>query len=168
MEILLTSKPTIEKPVDSILPHIAAAVAEWKAEHTEEKIKETVINLLNKESKQIVLKLLGFSESWGKWEVDHCNGRGGQSAAGDYLTKVQQEAIQEWLKGAVMPTLNKATKASMQKSAQQEYTYNLNRLVHKYAVSQAELDAKAVIQQLVASDQVGNYLKVMALIEPTK
>lgn len=168
MEILLTSKPTIEKPVDSILPHIAAAVAEWKAEHTGEKIKETVINLLNKESKQIVLKLLGFSESWGKWEVDHYNGRGGQSAAGDYLTKVQQEAIQEWLKCAVMPTLDKATKASMQKSAQQEYTYNLNRLVREYAISQAEFDAKAVIQQLVASDQVGNYLKVMALIEPTK
>lgn len=168
MEILLTSQHTIEKPVDSILPHIAAAVAEWKATNTEEKIKETVISLLNKESKQLVLKLLGFNESWGKWEVDHCNGRGGQSAAGDYLTKVQQEAIQEWLKGAVMPTLDKATKASMQKSAQQEYTYNLNRLVREYAVSQAELDAKAVIKQLVASDQVGNYLKVMALIEPTK
>jgi predicted AAA+ superfamily ATPase len=167
MEILLTSQPTIEKPVDSILPHIALAVAEWKAENTEEKIKKTVIDLLEKESKQIVLKLLGFSESWGKWEVDHCNGRGGQSAAGDYLTKVQQEAIQEWLKGAVMPTLDKATKASMQKSAQQEYSYNLTRLVREYAVSQAERDAQTVIKQLVASDQVGSYLKAMALIEST-
>lgn len=159
---------TIEKPVDSILPHIATAVAEWKAANTEEKIKETVINLLEKESKQIVLKLLGFSESWGKWEVDHCNGRGGQSAAGDFLTRVQQGAIQEWLKTVAMPTMNRATKAGMQKSAQSEYTYNLKRLVREYAAAQAATDAKEVIKQLVASDQVDNYLKLMALIEPTK
>ncbi len=165
MEILLTSQPTIEKPVDSILPHIAAAVAEWKAENTEESIKATVIGLLEKESKQIVLKLLGFNESWGKWEVDHCNGRGGQSAAGDFLTKVQQGAIEEWLKTTVMPTLDKKTRDSMLKSAQSEYTYNLTRLVREYAISQAESDAKAVIAQLVESDQVGNYLKAMALID---
>ena len=165
MEIPLTSQPTIEKPIDTILPYIAAAVAEWKAEHTEEKVKATVIDLLEKQSKDIVLKLLGFRESCGKWEVDHCNGRGGQSAAGDFLTKAQQGAIEEWLKTTVMPTLDKKTRDSMLKSAQSEYTYNLTRLVREYAISQAESDAKAVIAQLVESDQVGNYLKAMALID---
>lgn len=166
MEILLTSQHTIEKPIDTILPFIAAAVAEWKAENTEESIKATVTNLLEQSRKDIVLKLLGFRESWGKWEVDHCNGRGGQSAAGDFLTKVQQGAIEEWLKTTVMPTLDKKTRDSMLKSAQSEYTYNLTKLVQKYAISQAESDAKAVIAQLVESDRVGNYLKAMALIDP--
>ena len=64
-----------------------------------------------------------------------------------------------------MPTLDKKTRDSMLKSAQSEYTYNLTRLVREYAISQAESDAKAVIAQLVESDQVGNYLKAMALID---
>lgn len=152
------------KPIDSILPFIAAAVAEWKVKNTEESIKATVTTLLEQSRKDIVLKLLGFRESWGKWEVDHCNGRGGESAAGDFLTKVQQGAIEEWLKTTVMPTLDKKTRDSMMKSAQAEYSFNLTRLVQGYAIEQAERDAKAVIAQLVASDQVGNYLKVMTLI----
>jgi hypothetical protein len=86
--------PAQVNPVDSLLTSIACAVEEWKAKNTKEVIKTTVTELLDKESKQLTLKLLGFEDRWGKWEVDHCNGRGGESAAGDYLRIAQKTAIQ--------------------------------------------------------------------------
>lgn len=153
------------KPIDSILPFIAAGVADWKATHTEEHVKKSVTDLLDKEKKTIVLKLLGFNDSWGKWEIDHCNGRNGNSAAGDFLHTVQKEAIQAWMTSNLLPTLDKKTQDALQKSAQAEYASTLNQAVRRMAVAQANKDAEVLIKQLVASNQLDNYIKAMNLID---
>lgn len=171
MEILLTSQPTIEQPieainpVDSVLPFIASAVEEWKAAHTEESIKHTVTNLLEKNKEQMVLKLLGFNESWGKWELDHCNGRAGNSAAGEFLRAVQQTAIEDWMAKLILPTVSKTATAEIQKSANQSYRYELEKRVREMAVAQANKDAQAIIQSIVQSNQIEARLKVMQLID---
>lgn len=165
MEILLTSPPTIDKPIDSILPFIAAGVADWKATHTEEHVKQSVTDMLDRERKQIVLKLLGFNESWGKWELDHCNGRAGNSAAGDFLHTVQKEAIQAWMAGNIMPILDNKTQVALQKSAQVEYNNALTQAVKRLATVQANTDAQELIKRIVASNQLDNYIKAMNLID---
>lgn len=152
-------------PVDSVLPFIATAVEEWKDAHTEESIKRTVTDLLNKNKEQVVLKLLGFSSSWGKWEVDHCNGRNGNSAAGDFLRDVQQKAIEDWMTNLILPTLCKADINAINKSAQQDYMYELRKKVRELAISQANRDAQAIIQSIVQSNQIAARLKVMQLID---
>ena len=151
-------------PLDSLLPYIASAIQEWKQKNTEESIKDTVTGLLNKESKQMVLKLLGFTEHWGKWEVDSCNGRSGESAAGDFLRKSQQSAIEDFLKTVPMPVLTKREEAEILKSVKQDYVYQLQRSVRDLVQTKADDDAKELVAELVGSKQLDNYLKVMQLI----
>ena len=58
--------------------------------------KETIAQL-NKERREIVVKLLGFDDSWGKLEVDHCNGRDRESIVGKYLRGQARVAVQAWM-----------------------------------------------------------------------
>lgn len=151
-------------PLDELLPFIASAIQEWKNQHTEESIKATVTDLLNKESKQLVLKLLGFSDHWGKWEVDYCNGRGGNSAAGDFLRKTQQEAIEAFLATVTMPALDKKLKGDLTKSISNDYQLALQRSLRERVHTKADQDAKDIIEELTGSKQIDNYLKIMQLI----
>lgn len=153
-------------PLDTVLPYIASAVGKWKQENTEERIKATVTNLLNKESEEIMLKLLGFDNRYGKWELDRCNGRAGESAAGDYLRKNQQEAIQEFLKTVAMPALNAALKKNLVKSLADNYQDVLQRELRDLTYAKAKRDAADLIEAVVGSKQIDNYLKVMQLINP--
>lgn len=159
----------IELPVDSILPVIAATVAEWKVANNPEVIREKVLAALNKQGDALTLKLLGFSSDWsGKWSIDHCNGRGGESAVGDYYRKAQAEGIKTWLETMPLPTLTPAEKKSLQKDWRHEYRHLLMRAIRDLLQAQASSDAAALIKQISQSGQIDNYLKTMALIESTK
>lgn len=153
-------------PVDGVLEAIALAVAQWKEKNTEETIKKKVVDLLNKNSEEITLKLLGFNNRYGKWELDHCNGRSGTSAAGDYLTTMQQTAIQEWLQTVTMPKLSNAMKNRLSKDMQHDYEHTLHKVVREAVLRQAEVDAQALISKLTVSNQAENYLKVVKLLHP--
>lgn len=153
-------------PVDGLLAAIACAVEEWKGKNTAEAIKKTVTDLLNKESEQITLRLLGFNDRYGKWEVDHCNGRGGNSAAGDYLRTFQKTAIQEWFQSVAMPKITPALQKNLAKDLQKTYDEFLSRGVREEVIAQAGRDAKELVKQLTVSNQAENYLKVLTLLNP--
>lgn len=155
------------KPIDELLAHIATAVEQWKQENTPEVIKRTVNDLLEKESKTIVLRLLGFRSDWGRWELDNSNGRQQSSAAGEYLREHQAEAIKEFFsKVSVIPELTSKEIAQLRKSAKETYHYRLTDAVRTLAGEQADKDAKALVAKVVASDQIENYLKLSRLINP--
>lgn len=153
-------------PVDGVLEVIALAVEEWKLQNTPEHIKEQVTDLLNQNREQVTLNLLGLEKGWGKWTVDHCNGRNGNSAAGDYLRKVQQEAIEEWFTSMCMPVLSSKTKASIQKSMQEDYEHMFKQQLRRKISEMAERDATALVEKLSVSNQAENYLKVVKLLHP--
>ncbi len=109
-------------PLDELLPVIAQAVADWQAIHTPDAIKKRVTKLLDESREEIVFKLLGFDKSWeGKWKLDHCNARSGESAAGDYLRNVQADAIKEWLSTIPLPTISPKMLADFKKQYQLEF-----------------------------------------------
>lgn len=153
-------------PVDGVLEAIATAVAQWKENNTEASIKKKVTDLLNKNSEELTMKLLGFNDRYNKWELDHCNGRSGNSAAGDYLRQVQQAAIQEWMKTATMPKLSDATVNRLKKEMQSDYEYQLLKSVRDAVSDQATADAKDIVAKLTVSNQAENYLKVVKLLHP--
>lgn len=62
-----------------------------------ESLTREIIAQLNEERREIVLKLLGFDDSWGKLEVDRCNGRDRESIVGKYLHRQAQAAVQAWM-----------------------------------------------------------------------
>lgn len=153
-------------PVDGLLAAIACAVEEWKGKNTAENIKKTVTDLLDSESKQLTLKLLGFDDRWGKWEVDHCNGRSGESAAGAYLRDIQKTAIQDWFEAVSMPTITPALKKQLGTQLQKTYEEQLAYSIRKAVVVQADADAQELVKQLTVSNQAENYLKVLTLLNP--
>ena len=150
--------------VDQMLPLIAEAVDTWRQENSAAKLKARVKTLLDKNSREIVLKLLGFIDHWDRWEIDHCNGRSGESAAGDFIRKTQSEAINEWLTTVCLPELDEKTKAKFKKAANQMYQEHILRGLRKTVEQRAQANLDKLIASLTTSEQIDNYIKTMELI----
>lgn len=159
------SNKSISNPIDSLLPFIASAITEWKLKNTEQRIKETVTSQLDKEAKQIVLKLLGFDSNYSSYKLDHCNGRAGNSTAGDFIRNAQAAAIKDWLTTVAMPSLTPEDEKNLRASMQQEYASHFRRHALQLAKEKAQADAKVLIEQISQSMQVDNYAKLLAMIE---
>lgn len=172
MENKMTNEPSINlealNPINDLLPTILKSIDQWKKKNSEEALTQRVHNLLDDNAKTIVLKLLGFDNRWNKWELDHCNGRKGESAAGDFLRQVQQDAIQDWLKNVKLPELNKTLSAAMQKSLKQDYDRFLSDYLYQYAKDAADKTAKEIIQSLFSQSKVDGMLKLQQLIQGNK
>jgi hypothetical protein len=152
-------------PLNDLLPVILSAIDKWKDKNKEDDITKKVHNLLDTNRNEITLKLLGFDNRWGSWELDHCNGRSGESAAGDYLRKVQNDAIEDWLKQVKLPVLNKTLSTQMQKKLKEEYDQYLKRYLSDYAQAQASKDAKEIIDDLFSTARAGAVLQLANLIK---
>ena len=155
-------------PIDAVLPHISAAVAEWQTVNSAENIGKRVKKLLDSESQQVTMKLLGFNTSWGReWELDHCNGRGGESAAGDFIRKAQQTAIQEWLAAIPLPTISTKLMASLKREMNDVYEHSILEQVRNMAKKRANEDIENLLSKVIPSQQLTNYIKAMELINPS-
>ena len=152
-------------PLNDLLPVILSAIDKWKDKNKEDDITKKVHKLLDNNSDEITLKLLGFDNKWGSWELDHCNGRSGESVAGDYLRKVQNQAIDDWLKQVKLPVLNKTLSTQMQKHLEVEYDQYLKQYLRDYAQTQASKDAKEIIDDLFSSARADAVLQLANLIK---
>ena len=160
-----TSQPI--NPLDEMLPVIAQAIASWQAIHTPDAIKKRVTKLLDESREEIVFKLLGFDKSWeGNWKLDHCNGRSGESAAGDYLRNVQAGAIKEWLNNIPMPTIPPKMLADFKKQYQQEFNQRVQYQLQKLITVEADKRAVELFKNISSSTQLDDYIKTMKLINP--
>ena len=160
-------KPELENPLDALIPSIAVAVEEWKLANTEEMIKSNVTNRLNKASDEITMRLLGFNNGWdGKWVLDHCNGRSGESAAGDFIRKAQSEAIKGWLSSICMPKLSPVLKAKLEKEMQYEYNEYITRMVRNKIRDIADVHLTELVNSVVSTEKLNAYLQASKLINP--
>lgn len=155
----------VKKPIDTVLKYILHAVNTWKSENTEEKIHNKVISLLEKNAEQATLTLLGFENRWGKWEVDHCNGRSGESSIGDYMKKVHAVAIKEFfdsldLKQIITPALKKKLTTEIKKT----YEWKFQEAVQRAARELAEQHAQKLVNELVKTDDLDKTMKMLHLI----
>jgi len=158
--------PEAIKPLDEVLQIMATAVAEWKIENTEAKIKEKVKKLLDQNSEEITMKLLGFNKSsWSdKWELDHCNGRAGESSAGDYLRRVQSAAIKEWMEDLPLPKLSPTLKGQLAKQMQSDFNERVRYQASSFIRSKAEIQTNVALEELLQCKELDNYIKSMKLI----
>ena len=155
------------KPInvlDQALPMILEAVQEWKNENSSSKIKDRVKRLLDANSKEVTMKLLGFNDRLGRWEIDHCNGRSGESAAGDFIRKTQSEAVKDWLTNVCLPELDDKTKAQFKKQAKQIYQETILRGLRDSVQMRAKVDLDLLVKEITTSNQIDNYLKTMQLL----
>lgn len=161
----------MENPIDSRIPVIAQAVEEWKLANTEASLANKTKKLLDTHSEQVVMKLLGFNKDrWhdSTWELDHCNGRSGNSTAGVFLKEAQSEIIKEWLTNVELPKLSPTQTKSLEKEFLKEYIYLYTRALKDLAQSKATQDAKTFFDQLISEKTLNQHMQAMELISPTK
>lgn len=160
----------MDNPAHIVLEIVQQTIAEWKEKNPPEQIKKKTEKLLNNNSEEIVFKLLGFEkDDWGrkKFRIDHCNGRSGESAAGDYIRKHQMETIQAWLAQAPMPTLTPELKKEITSEAQYRYRQKFKEAFYSLVEAQANKEAEKAFEEISALLALDKHDKTIALIAGT-
>lgn len=131
--------------IEKIKKDAEKAASEWLAQAD---VPSRVRQALDLNVKIIAASLLGFEHRWGEWEVDHCNGRSGESAAGDYLREKCSEAIKEWLEdlGGNLPPLPMSAKKSLVAAYHERLQHNVREIL----MARAKRDAEAIAEEIIA------------------
>ncbi len=139
------------------------AAEDYIADNPPEKVVKQTLEVLEENRNDILHTLLGFEvDRWGKghFKVDHCNGRGGESAVGDYLRREQSKAIENWLKTAELGELCEGTQADMRKEFNKIYRGRIESLVKEHA---KQLALKH-FNELVEQDALGDLANMDSLL----
>lgn len=130
--------------LDQFASETKRVAEEWAASQD---IKSMVFAILERDAKLLVAKLLGFDLRGGEWTVDHCNGRAGESAAGDYLRKAAGNGVKEWLDKVAsdLPPLP----AAARKRIVSRYHEWVERGVCDLLEELAQKEAKEIVNQII-------------------
>lgn len=120
-----------------------------------------------KDLKKNVMKLLGFSDTWGKWEIDHCNGR--MSEMSDLINQEVKKLFMETNFTKEQLTLTEKEKQDIGESIRKdmrdrfsyEYRQSFRGSFEQLVKQQATQDAKEEFEKLVATRQLDT-VKVLA------
>ena len=80
-----------------------------------EGIQREIIAELTKERRTLALKMLGFTDRWGKLEVDNCNGRA--SVASEFVEANVGPAVKRWADECLHPMLEERGRAKLHDAA---------------------------------------------------
>lgn len=136
----------LQKRIDAAKVRADKAAAQWLKDN-EDKIEKQISSMLDRRLEEVVAKLLGFNNSWGRWEVDNCNGRDGNSAAGDWLREKAANAVKEWLT-AQAGDLPKLPAAAI-KSLRKEYLEHFEQFAMDFLQHEAERNARELVERMV-------------------
>lgn len=142
-----------------------ASLDKYKEENPPEKIEADTIAKLEESRDEIIAKLLGFDNRWQRgYELDHCNGRSGNSAAGDYLIQHQREAVKDWLANVDLSTVAFTPKMeeTMLERFNKAYSDHLHMLIKNHATNLAQ----QAFNKMLAEDPLGDIEKIDSLLEP--
>lgn len=140
-ETVETIKDKIEKAIDGHL--------------TPEYIERRVHEIISKNTNDVILKLLGFDSRWhsdGKYEVDHCNGRQGNSFIGDYIRQQANEKLKAWIDKTNISevVLPKSAIQDMEKEFVAIYTRKLRETLANRAITLAQETAEEYLKDLIS------------------
>ena len=161
----MSAQTGIDNPLNALIPVIATAVERWREDHSPKQIEAKVTRTLDNKSQEIILKLLGFNNHWDRWELDHCNGRSGNSTAGDYMRQCHKDAIEKWLAKMTMPVLPKIINQQLKKSLQAEFNRSLEKALRDKVVAYANEEASRMFKELEVPSLLDNYMQTLQLIK---
>lgn len=158
----------IKKPLDQVIGYVMEAVDNWKVKNTPEVLHAKVTRLLDKNAEEITLKLLGFNTNWKEWNLDHCNGRSGNSAIGDYLRNAKAIAIKDFFDSMdINSIVTPAMKARLTKVVQKEFEHQLGNAVANTVAQHTATYVNKVVSDITASDDIESVIKTIKLIGTT-
>lgn len=150
----MSRKKEPEFDIEALKQEIDAQVHEQLFKLTPQSIEEMVREEIGKHAKNAILSICGFEENWdGKFELDHCNGRAGESLAGDFIRKTARAEVEKWLteQMGALPKLDRSTIMSLRK----EYKDALRKAIRERVVDLAETKAERQVNNLKFRLNVG-------------
>lgn len=156
---------TVTNPINELIPHIQTAMEEWYAQQTPQHIKGSVRAQLDRQSKEVLMKLLGFDVSYGNsWKIDHCNGRMDNSLAGTTLREIYKESVKEWLSEVGLPKLTKKEVEDLQETLHTEYVASMRRELRAMVRTRAQEDLEQLLKEALPKPAIDEYLAAYSLI----
>ena len=146
---------TPKEIAEAIKAKFVTAATEVANDAHGESVAKEIVNDLNKQKRDVTLRLLGLENCWGGWEVDHCNGR--ESPITQYLAEQSKETIRAWVNEAVQEVLTTELKSKIMTAAKGALKKEIERQVRDNTGSyrlgeQAKPLINALFQQ--AADEV--------------
>lgn len=112
-------------------------------------------NTFKHDLKKNVLKIVGFNNSWDKWEVDHCNGR--SSVLTEYMSVKVQQMFRAEFEKMLQPEIEDILKP-VKKAFLDEFKNAFKREAQGLIYSETREQAKKFISELAAK-QIQKYQK---------
>ena len=156
---------TMQDALQSLVPIINGAIHEWLQKQNPEAIRKKVFDTLEAAKDEVAPKLMGFNKgSFGRgWEIDHCNGRAGESSIGDYMKKHQAKGIQQFIDQLELAKLRPFNATEIQ-VLRKEYREIVIRETSQAIRARAERDANHLVNQLSTDDLVSAIQKTQQLL----
>lgn len=146
---------------------IDTAIDNWLAVNTPDVIEKSINKKLDEHKDEITLKLLGFDKNYGdrNWKLDHCNGRSGNSPAGEYLRDTQSVIVRQWLDKVPIPELTTTQLKKLSSDFNEVYLRALKKSLTTLVETKAKEDSHKLLKEIISTDNIENYLKTKALIQ---
>ena len=146
---------------------IDTAIDNWLAVNTPDVLTKSINKKLDEHKDEITLKLLGFDKNYGdrNWKLDHCNGRSGNSPAGEYLRDTQSVIVRQWLDSVPLPELSTTQLKKLSSDFNEVYLRALKKSLTTLVETKAKEDSHKLLKEIISTDNIENYLKTKALIQ---
>lgn len=119
-------------------------------------LEHRVASAVDKRIDNILAAALGFSDSWGRLEVDHCNGR--KTAIADEIGRFAMDrvkaSVDSWIATvADEGKLPKGWKQAMKKEYEERLSYKLSEAVRRHADEFAASQAEQLLTQALSMSE---------------
>ena len=162
----VAKKVTIMDALTAIQDQLEEGVKTWMILNSGTKLKNSVFAYLEKNKEKMIMKILGFENQWGdhSWNIDHCNGRGGESSEHDHLKKQMSKQIDEFFETVIIPPMSIALKKKIIKDQQARIRYQIEKKVSVILDDQIETFAKEIVSQITDTAFHDKQLEIKKLL----
>lgn len=134
-------KPKTKTTIEQIEQWRDDAVKEWiddlliNSPYTspETAVKARVAATLDKRLDELAAHLMGFRNSWGKWEMETTNGVDGKTPVGSHIKKLTEAAVASWVKDLKLAPPSKKFVKIMEAYFQREFESAARRAIAELA-----------------------------------
>ena len=154
----MSIKINIEKQTQELQDEAQKIVGQWLL-GKKNNLKQEIESILNKQQKKLIARLMGLDLDYDgcSFKVDHCNGRSGESAAGDWLKAKHSDLIQKYFDDlGKFPKLSLAEKTSIKNSFKEELIRNLNNECRELARKKAKEIMDEIVLNTTTFEQIGD------------
>lgn len=108
---------TLLKAREGMHAKFAEAISEAGENFNGENLAAQIAKMLTEERREIVLRIMGLTESWGRLELVTKGSQHGRGLVGEFIDEHAKQAAQSWMDGELRPLFEEASKKALSSKA---------------------------------------------------